>query len=51
MSETIVYFREDGKLVIWDSDSPDGWMLVDPDIIMEDEDALTGPQTTREDWK
>lgn len=30
--------RQDGKVVIWDEESPNAWMVIDPDIIMTDEE-------------
>ena len=59
------YDREDGKYVIHDDEgSPDAWMVVDPDAIMQDTqlasrqdwtpgqpDSHPGPQTDVDDWR
>lgn len=42
-SEIICYVREDGKVILWEEDSPEAWWVLDPDIVMTDNDALTGP--------
>lgn len=50
-SEIICYVREDGKVILWEEDSPEAWWVLDPDIVMTDNDALTGPQTSLDDWR